>query len=116
MPRNMSFMHTTTQVYGRTKTETCRLGWSSLKVGDVLNACVKCQGLGKGKKVEVICQIRIVSNKREPLNVLKQENVNREGFPEMTPAQFVAFFCKHMRCQPDQIVSRIRFEYVEATK
>ena len=61
MPRNMSFMLTTEQIRNRTKTVTRRLGWQFLKTGDVLNACVKCQGLKPGETVERLCQIRVTS-------------------------------------------------------
>lgn len=49
--RNMSFMLTTAQIRDRSKTVTRRLGWWNLRVGDVVMACEKCQGLGKGGKI-----------------------------------------------------------------
>ena len=118
MPPNMSFMLTTDQVRARTKTVTRRLGWDHLKVGDVLNACVKCQGLKRGESIEKICQIRIVSVRPEPLNRLYSKAYGRrevalEGFPEMTPMQFVAMFCEHMKADPYTIVNRIEFEYID---
>ena len=128
MARNMSFSLTTEQVRNRTKTVTRRLGWDFLKRGDVLNACVKCQGLSKGGKVERICQIRVVSVDSMPLNYLsratvvlyqgpyittwQRDEVVREGFPELTPAEFVTMFCAHMKCRPSTIVNRIEFEYI----
>ena len=42
----------------------------------------------------------------------KQE-VIKEGFPEMTPLEFVNFFCRsHKNCQEDTHVTRIEFEYI----
>lgn len=112
MPRNMSFMLTTEQVRNRTKTVTRRLGWNFLKPGDVLNACVKCQGLGKGGKIERICQIRVVSNLPSTLYNITKGDVKKEGFPGMTPVQFARMFCEHMGGAVDQQVNRIEFEYL----
>lgn len=112
MPRNISFFHTRDQIKGKTKTVTRRLGWLFLKPGDILNACEKCQGLRKGEKIVKICQIRIISIRREPLNAITVEGCAAEGFPEMMPAQFIKFFCEAMACTFLAIVTRIEFEYV----
>ena len=110
---------TTQQVRDQTKDVTRRVGWWCLKTGDVLNACVKCMGIKKGEKIEVICQIRVKGARPEPLNVITQEEVIREGFPNMTPQQFIAFFIKgHPRDRhkkpmtPESEVNRIEFEYL----
>lgn len=60
MPRNISFALTTEQIRNRTKTVTRRLGWKNLKVGQVLNACVKCMGLKPGEQIQRLGQIRVV--------------------------------------------------------
>ncbi|MFH2064965.1 MAG: ASCH domain-containing protein [Pseudomonadota bacterium] len=112
MPRNMSFMLTTEQVKNGDKDITRRLGWWFLKPGEVLNTCEKCQGLKKGEKVKKINQIRIISTRAEPLNVIDQQDCIREGFPEMTPDEFVKMFCRHNSCDPDTEVNRIEFEYI----
>jgi hypothetical protein len=121
MPRNISFALTTEQVRNRTKTVTRRIGWKSLKAGDVLNACVKCQGLKRGEKPQRICQIRVVSVVQEPLWELVRNaaygksEAAKEGFPHMDGAEFVAMFCEHMR-PPDGVVTRvtrIEFEYID---
>lgn len=115
MPRNMSFCLTTDQIKNKTKTVTRRTGWKTLQAGIVVNACVKCMGLKPGEKVERICQIRIVDARREPLHAILNEGQagpEREGFPELSPQQFVAMFCKHMGGFTEQEVTRIEFEYV----
>jgi hypothetical protein len=112
MPRNMSFMLTTDQMRAQIKDVTRRMGWWFLKPGDLVWAVVKAMGLKKGEKIERICLIRIVSTRREPLNVIDQAELIREGFPAMSPADFVAMFCKHNGCRPDSIVNRIAFEYL----
>ena len=112
MPRNMSFMLTTAQVRERTKTVTRRLGWKFLKPGTIINACVKCQGLKKGEKVVVMCQIRIVSVRKEALYTITKEDVVKEGFPDYEIWQFIEMFMKHINCFSDTIVNRIEFEYI----
>jgi len=112
--RNMSFMLTTQQVRDRKKTVTRRIGWWFLKPGDRLMACVKCQGLGKGGKIEKLCEIEVVSVHGEELKWIEPEDVAREGFPGMTPYGFIKMFCHHMKCDPGMVVNRIEFKYVEA--
>ena len=113
MPRNMSFSLTTKQVRKGTKTETRRDGWWNLKPGEIVNACVKCMGLKKGEKIEVIRQIRIVRTDRVPLCIITEEQVFAEGFPNMTPNEFIDFWLRShgKRGYVDWMVNRIRFEY-----
>ena len=113
MPRNISFFLTTPQVRAKTKTVTRRIGWLHAKVGETLNACVKCQGLKKGQKVERICQIRIITMSRTPLFTISQEEVIREGFPEMSPKEFILMFMKANKLRNSELfVTRIEFEYI----
>ncbi len=113
MPRNISFFHSKEQIRSQTKTVTRRLGRQFLKVDDILNACEKCQGLKKGEKITKLGQIRVVSVRRESLETITAEDCAAEGFPEMTPVDFIEFFCKAMSCEPTTIVTRIEFEYVK---
>ena len=111
--RNMSFMLTTEQIRNRTKTVTRRLGWYFLKAGDYVCACKKCQGLKKGEKIEKISTIKIISVRQERLdNITKQECI-KEGFPDMSPSEFIGMFCKEMTCSTIQDVNRIEFEYTD---
>ena len=118
MPRNISYSLTTRQVREQSKDVTRRQGWLHLKKGDILNACVKCMGLKKGEKPERICQVQVVSVKRESLQAMLDDRqygykeTMREGFPDMSPEQFVAFFCKsHKGCTAATVVTRIEFKY-----
>lgn len=119
MPRYISFQMTTRQVRKRTKTVTRRKGWKFLKRGEVLNACVKAMGLARGEKIDVICQVRVTSVRQEPLNMMRRleryglREVVAEGFPDMTPQEFIDMFCENMKCEPDQEITRIEFEYIE---
>lgn len=126
MPRNMSFFYTQSQIRDRTKTVTRRLGWTFLRPGEVLNACVKCQGLKAGETVEKICRLKVVSVQQESLQAMEfpsyyghnrdygRREVSREGFPDMTPGQFIEMFCKHMKCPSERKVTRIEFEYLDS--
>jgi hypothetical protein len=106
-------MLTTEQVRNRTKTVTRRMGWKFLKPGDVLNAVEKGMGLKKGEKIKKICQVRVVDVKLEALWLIDEVECVKEGFPEMTPAEFTEMFCKsHKHCSEDTIVTRIEFEYL----
>lgn len=111
--RNMSFFMTTPQYRDRTKNVTRRLGWDNLKPGECFMGIVKGQGLKKGEKVEKLHPSRCLSNRREPVSAITQEDVVREGFPRWTPAEFVNFFCRGNKCSPDQIINRIKFEHLE---
>lgn len=110
--RNMSFMLTQPQIVAETKTVTRRTGWANLKPGDLFWAVEKCQGLKKGEKLKRLKLLRCVANTPEPLNRITKADCRMEGFPELTPQEFVAMFCANMRCQPEREVRRIEFEYV----
>jgi len=119
MPRNQSFMLTKEQYRSRIKTVTRRVGWRFAKVGELVNGCEQCQGLKKGQRIIVMGQHRFIDLRWEPLRRLIDEpdygaeEVIKEGFPDMTPAEFVEMFCRANRCQPDIEVHRMRFEYVD---
>jgi hypothetical protein len=108
----MSFSLTTNQVRNQTKTVTRRNGWWFLKPGEIINAVEKAMGLKKGEKIRLICQIRIVSTWAEPLNAITGDDVEKEGFPNRTPEEFIRMYSKHNRCLDIDPVNRIEFEYV----
>ena len=108
----MSFMLTSYQIKWKTKTVTRRRGWKFLKAGDILNACVKCQGIPKGGKIEKICEIRVVSVKRERLSKINKKELGLEGFPDWPRQDFINMFCDQIGGHPEQTITRIEFEYV----
>jgi hypothetical protein len=130
---NMSFALTTEQVRHHTKNVTRRLGWARLKPGQRVQAVVKSQGLKKGEHPEKLCIIECVKNESEELEEIVRRpcrtdvcpecpgsdhgcsdcEVSREGFPNLTPRQFVDLFCQHMKVTPNRVVNRIEFKYVE---
>ncbi|MEL6109853.1 MAG: ASCH domain-containing protein [Planctomycetota bacterium] len=111
--RNISFALTTEQFRNRTKRVTRRLGWKFLKGGEHLMGCEKCQGLKKGQTVNRLGEIVVEDARREPLNAIDQDDVIAEGFPDMTPDEFVEMFCRHNRCAPDEEITRIAYDYVD---
>lgn len=120
--RNISFALTTPQFKARTKTVTRRMGWLNLKAGDQLMGVEKGMGLKPGEAIKRLGAIRVTSVRREPLNTMVINQVygadecEWEGFPDLTPSQFVDFFCaSHKGCEPHSVVTRIEFEYMEQT-
>ena len=113
----MSFALTTAQVLDRSKTVTRRDGWRNLKAGELIQAVEKGMGLKPGEKVRRLAVLRVRSVRREPLWKINTHDCRREGFPELNPEQFVEMFCRsHIGCTPSTVVTRIEFDYVEASR
>jgi hypothetical protein len=111
--RRMSFALTERQLRDGSKTVTRRLGWRTLKAGDELLAVNKCMGLRKGESARKLARIRVVNVCREPVANATNLEARLEGFPHMTGAEFAAFFCKAMKCEPHTLVTRITFRVEE---
>ena len=116
----MSFTLTAQQMRDCTKDVTRSLGWGFLKPGDIVMACVKCQGLGRGGKIERIHPIEIVNTEWELLHKILYNQcrspstkieTEREGFGHMTAIEFVYMFCEEMKCDPGDPVNRIEFKH-----
>lgn len=135
MPRLMSVALTEDAVRERRKTVTRRLGWRTLTPGTELDLCRKVMGRRKGEPLIRIARVRVTSVRREPLSAVTDADVDREGFgPDTTsrylhwwppgtvppeedyhgPASlaFVSFFRAAMRCEPEDEVTRIEWEYL----
>jgi len=110
--RRMSFSLTKKQIRERTKTVTRRLGWESLKPGERFIAVEKCMGLKKGEKHTVLAFCECVSNRREKLRAVTNEDVVLEGFSGYTREDFIDMFWRKMNCHPNKFVNRIEFKYV----
>lgn len=116
----MSFMLTKPQVLDRSKTVTRRLGWWHLIAEEVVRAVEKAMGLKKGEKVKSLAVIRVWGTRKEQLRRMTDDlaygraECILEGFPDLTPAEFVAMFCKsHRGCTPETYINRIEFTYPE---
>lgn len=110
--RLMSFCHTKPQVKSKTKTVTRRIGWENLKPGTFLQACGKVMGRKRVEPLDRIAVIRVINVRREMLGDITQHDVIREGFPNMSPDEFIDMFRKiAKKLTRDSIVTRIEFEY-----
>lgn len=119
--RLISFHLTTRQIRDRSKTVTRRLGFAHIQPGELLQAVEKARGVTIEDRV-ALAVIRVKSVRREPLHALLDQQcysisdvrreIDREGFPDLHPAEFVEMFCEEMKCLPGVIVNRIEFEYV----
>lgn len=117
MTRLMSVALTRDAVIERRKTVTRRLGWATLTPGTRLTLCTKVMGRrradGTVDPLERLAVVEVVAVRAEPLNTITRHDVALEGFDDMSPAEFVAFFCAAMHCPPDQIVNRIEWRYLD---
>lgn len=111
MPRLMSVALTEQAVRERRKTVTRRLGWTFLQPGDRITLCRKVMGRRKGEPLVRICDVQIISVRRERLGSITPDDVCREGF-DCSVAEFVAFFYRHMGARPEDEVTRIEWEYL----
>jgi hypothetical protein len=109
----MSVALTIGQVRDRSKTVTRRDRWLMLKPGDQLTLCEKVRGRKPGEPLVRITDVTVVSVRREPLNAITADDVAAEGFPQMTAAGFVSFFCQaHKGCEPGTVITRIEWAYL----
>lgn len=119
-PRNISFAMTTSQIQDKSKDVTRRDGWLNVKAGDLLRPVDRVMGFKKGERPTPLLPngelIQVVSVRREPLSVIDQADVVREGFPELTRKEFIAMYRKHGDKAKDRMITRIEFRYVGATQ
>lgn len=110
----MSVSLTEAAVTARTKTVTRRVGWLQLKAGDRVTLCRKVMGRRRGEPLVRLVDVEIVDVRREPLRAITAADVAREGFPDMTVDDFVAFFREtHRSVEADQLVTRIEWRYLD---
>lgn len=109
--RLISFSMTVAAFLENRKTVTRRLGWRTLRAGDVLMGVEKAQGLKRGEKVRRLGALEVVSVRREPLAAILDEEggTTAEGFPDLTAPGFVELFCAANGCGEDTPVTRIEF-------
>lgn len=118
-PRLMSFALTEPQLMDGSKDVTRRCGWEwlveAVQSGPVrLTAVRKAMGLKKGESPVRLKTIEVYEARFEQLDAITPDEVRREGFPGVTPAEFVAFFCAANKCTPNTMVTRIAFRHVDA--
>jgi hypothetical protein len=92
------------------------MGWLMLRPGDPLTLCRKVMGRRAGEPLERITDVEVISVRREPLDAITLADVFAEGFPSMTRAEFVQFFCdSHRGCERGSEVTRIEWRYLGET-
>lgn len=114
-------MLTPGQILAGTKTVTRRIGWRWLKEGELLRPVRQCQGLKRGEKMQVLRGPLLVrSVRREALTEMLANpaygavECGLEGFPDLSPRQFVEMFCaSHKGCTPQSVLTRIEFCYTD---
>lgn len=117
MPRLMSVSLTEDPVRARTKTVTRRMGWLMLTPGTRLTLCRKVMGRRRGEPLVRIVDVEVLDVRRERLDAITTDEVRAEGFPDMTPAEFISFFCDtHKGCTPSSEVTRISWRYLDTCK
>jgi hypothetical protein len=118
----MSVAATVEAVEERRKIVTRRLGWRFLRPGDTLTLVDRSPRTGKPWRR--LAEVEVVSVDREPLRYAAiphrirfggdaVDEPHLEGFTDMTPEDFVAFFCDRMSCTPETIVTRIEWRYLD---
>lgn len=121
MARLMSVSLTADAVERRQKTVTRRLGWwhdrnyrRICRPGDQLQLCRKVMGRTAGEPLERLALVEIVDMSRQQLRIANTpDEAYREGFTELTWSEFVTFCCDQMRCEPDTVVTRIEWRYLD---
>lgn len=113
MPRLMSVALTEQAVRDRTKTVTRRLGWVFLKPGDRLTLCEKVMGRKPDEPLVRIAEVEVTSVRREGLHRIDYGDLALEGFAGWDRADFINYFCEHMKCTPDTDVTRIEWRYLD---
>lgn len=135
MPRLMSVAFTEQQVRDRAKTVTRRKGWwedkngrRMLKPGDRLTLCRKVMGRKPDEPLVRICDVEVVSIRREPLAALlpapgtpayivsdyAHAEMAREGFPRLAPVEFVRrYFIVAQGMTEADVVTRIEWRYLD---
>lgn len=120
----MSVAFTEQAVRDRTKTVTRRKGWWEdkngrrlVKPGDRITLCRKVMGRKKGEPLVRICDVEVVSIRREPLSRVMSygyPEMAREGFPGLSPARFIkTYFIDAQRIAVTDLVTRIEWRYLD---
>jgi hypothetical protein len=111
--RNISVALTKRQVRAREKTVTRRTGWLFVQVGDELQPVDRVMGFKKGERPENIGgPVRVVSVRRERLELMPESDLALEGFPNATLDQFFALYIQANGGDARQFTTRIEWVYL----
>lgn len=115
---NISFSKTIEQMRLYNKTVTRRYGWKNLYPAQILTAVEKAQGLKLGERVKPIHEIQVLASRWERADRLitdleyGEREVILEGFPDMTPKEFMDMLCHFNKKLPHEEVNRIEFRHL----
>lgn len=110
----MSVSFTEQAVLDRIKRVTRRKGWLFAKAGDRYTLCRKVMGRKPGEPLVRICDVEVMSVRREPLRLVGEpEELALEGFPDLTVTQFVGRYFHPQKVYLDDLVTRIEWRYME---
>src|SRR5262245_45006217 len=107
--RCIEFRHASAPLLAGSKTVTRRKGWKKLKPGTEMMAGRAHRGVRREGR-EDFGVILVKSVRRVRLGDIDAAEVALEGYPELTPAEFLARFFKGVN--PDAVVTRIEFRRV----
>lgn len=117
MSRRMACSLTIDAVRSRIKTVTRRHAntWGALLPGQRLTLIEQGMGLPKGAEQVVLAETVVVSNEIVSLDDIDQADVDAEGFPHLTPAEFIDMWCRsHGVTDPANVrVRRIEWRYLD---
>lgn len=120
--RMMSFALTERQLLDGSKTVTRRTGWANLRPGERLLAVRKAMGLKAGERVQPLCEIEVMSVRRQALGCIDAADCAAEGFPHLSPEDFIRFFMAKVktpgigRSINEITVTRIEFRKIPGTE
>ncbi len=108
--RLMSFAMTVEQMRARRKTVTRRHTAKHVAEGDLILAVEKARGVRVADRVS-IAVIRVLSVRRETLGMITPAECILEGFPELSPREFVQLYLKGNGISP-----RVPLTEIETTR
>jgi len=74
--------------------------------------CEKCQGIPRGGLVR-LGPIEVISSRAERLDLITPAECALEGFPEMSPDDFIfMFIAANINVFPETLINRIEYKYL----
>jgi hypothetical protein len=110
----MAVSLTEAQVRDRAKTVARPPGRPVLRPGDRITLYREVPGRHPGETLDRVAAVEVVSVRREPLDAITAADLTAEGFPRMTPAEYVLHFrATHRGCTPQTEITRIAWRYLD---
>lgn len=115
---NMAFSKSIQAMREFRKTVTRRYGWANVKPAQIVQAVEKGQGIPRGEHVVPIHEIQLLTPRWERADLMitdqayGEREVILEGFPELSPKEFVQMLCEMNKKRPDELVHRLEFRHL----